>query len=609
FGAAVGYVAYRLLKSIDDTTPAIGQTVTFTIVVTNSGPDIATGVQITDAVPSGFGSITNVSGGATLVGNTLTWSNKTIPVDGTLTFTFQAVVIAGQTVPTSYTNWARVTDSDQWDPDSTPDPTSTTEDDDDDAPLVISDLWLDKSVSDPTPNVGDTVTFSIVVHNDGPADVTGVAVKDVVPSGYSGITAINGGGLLSGSTITWSNLSITSGSFATLTFQAIVDAPTATPSEYLNTAEISASDNFDPDSTPNNNVPSEDDQDTASVSPQVIDVSLVKSISNPTPEIGETVTFTLLVANGGPATATNITVADLVPSGYSYVVGSIAGGTSRSGATPTTGSGLTWTIASLASGANTSLTFQAVVLLTGSYTNYAQITSHTQYDTDSTPGNGQQTPDEDDDSQVTPTPITGTVTGHLYFDRNGDGSQDADGVDNIPGNSDDEVNLANVDVVITPRFGAPFTVSSNASGDWSAVVPTGATTANVDETDPQFTTVIPTGWIQTDGADPTTVTAVGGATVSAGNDGYYLPPALVGNRVWLDENSDGLQNAGEDGIAGLTVAINGTDVYGNSISYTTLTGVDGGYLFRVPAGTYTITVNGGTTPSGMNPTFDPDGTL
>ncbi|MCB9040206.1 MAG: DUF11 domain-containing protein [Lewinellaceae bacterium] len=60
--------------------------------------------------------------------------------------------------------------------------------------------------------MGDVVTFTITVTNQGPGSATGVAVEDYVPNGYSGITAISNGGMFAGGTITWSNLTVAAGS-------------------------------------------------------------------------------------------------------------------------------------------------------------------------------------------------------------------------------------------------------------------------------------------------------------------------------------------------------------------------------------------------------------
>ncbi|MBK8492570.1 MAG: DUF11 domain-containing protein [Saprospirales bacterium] len=100
--------------------------------------------------------------------------------------------------------------------------------------------------------MGDVITFTITVTNDGPDAATGVEVKDYVPAGYSGITAIDNGGTESGGTITWTGLSIPANDFITLTFQVTVDAPTGAPNEYKNVTQVTDSDLLDPDSQPNN---------------------------------------------------------------------------------------------------------------------------------------------------------------------------------------------------------------------------------------------------------------------------------------------------------------------------------------------------------------------
>jgi len=132
----------------------------------------------------------------------------------------------------------------------------------------------------------------------------------------------------------------------------------------------------------------------------VIDVSLDGSISDVTPEIGSTVTFTLTIANpAGFQAANDLVITDIVPTGFSYLPGTITGGTSHNDSSPA-GTGLTWTIASLAAGGNAVLTYQATTLGSGTYDNYVEITSYGQYDFDSRAGNGQQSPDEDDDDTI-----------------------------------------------------------------------------------------------------------------------------------------------------------------------------------------------------------------
>lgn len=64
-------------KSATANTVAIGQTFTYNMLVTNNGPDVATGVSITDSVPAWLTII--AATGATIAGNTYTWSIAQIP--------------------------------------------------------------------------------------------------------------------------------------------------------------------------------------------------------------------------------------------------------------------------------------------------------------------------------------------------------------------------------------------------------------------------------------------------------------------------------------------------------------------------------------------------
>ncbi|WP_299840499.1 hypothetical protein, partial [uncultured Tenacibaculum sp.] len=94
--------------------------------------------------------------------------------------------------------------------------------------------------------------------------------------------------------------------------------------EYINTAEITASDQFDPDSDPtsdantddNGDGISDDDEDSIGVVPEQSDLSIVKVISDSTPNVGNVVTFTVTVTNAGPDPATGVGIRDVVPNGY-----------------------------------------------------------------------------------------------------------------------------------------------------------------------------------------------------------------------------------------------------------------------------------------------------
>ena len=72
-------------------------------------------------------------------------------------------------------------------------------------------------------------------------------------------------------------------------------------------------------STPNNDVPTENDQDAVTPTPKQADLSLSKTISNTTPNVGDVVTFTITVNNAGPDAATGVAIEDAIPNGYSNI--------------------------------------------------------------------------------------------------------------------------------------------------------------------------------------------------------------------------------------------------------------------------------------------------
>lgn len=84
---------------------------------------------------------------------------------------------------------------------------------------------------------------------------------------------------------------------------------------------------------------------------------------------------------------------------------------------------------------------------------------------------------------------------------------------------------------------------------------------------------------------------------------------VIGDRVWLDEDSDGVQDAGESGIPNVVVELRDGVCTPSSTCRTTRTDSEGNYLFaNVAPGSYTVAVISGL-PAGLlaNPTYDENG--
>src|SRR5207253_845856 len=122
------------------------------------------------------------------------------------------------------------------------------------------------------------VTFTITLSNAGPTDASGITVTDQLPAGLTFISATPSTGTYTSGTGVWAVASLASAANATLQILAkVINSGSIT-----NMAEVTASNQPDPDSTPNNHVSTEDDQASVTLSaPVPPNIGLAKSV-NPT---------------------------------------------------------------------------------------------------------------------------------------------------------------------------------------------------------------------------------------------------------------------------------------------------------------------------------------
>ncbi|PZQ23751.1 MAG: proprotein convertase, P [Sphingopyxis macrogoltabida] len=130
-------------------------------------------------------------------------------------------------------------------------------------PANYADLSLTKSVSTSAPGAGASISYTLSVSNAAasPQTATGVAVRDLLPAGFS-FTGATGFGSYNSATGIWTVGSVPPGVTRTLTISGTVAASAG--ATVVNTAEISASSVADIDSTPDNGAAGEDDQASAS---------------------------------------------------------------------------------------------------------------------------------------------------------------------------------------------------------------------------------------------------------------------------------------------------------------------------------------------------------
>lgn len=164
-----------LAKSVAPPAAVEGQSVVYTVVVTNPGPSEATGLVVAEPLTNGLVYASHeVTQGAYASGSGL-WTLGTLGVHAAATLRIQATV-AGGTMDTAITNRARIVAADLPDPDLDNNAAE--------AVLSVSSLTLSK-VSDVAVSVypGDTITYVVVASNSGSQTHAGVALDDAVPPG------------------------------------------------------------------------------------------------------------------------------------------------------------------------------------------------------------------------------------------------------------------------------------------------------------------------------------------------------------------------------------------------------------------------------------------
>ena len=159
-------------KTVNDASPDdFGDQVTFTITVTNAGPDDATGVEVTDLLPSGFTYVSDNPDQGSYDSNTGIWTV------GTILDTDSAVleIVASVNTCCDYANVAEVTDSSTYDPDSVPGSgAGDTRDSQGATPTADPqvDLAADTIVSGPSRTTNTRKGFSVKITNVGEQTVT-----------------------------------------------------------------------------------------------------------------------------------------------------------------------------------------------------------------------------------------------------------------------------------------------------------------------------------------------------------------------------------------------------------------------------------------------------
>lgn len=350
------------VKSVNKTQVQVGEVITYTLEITNTGNFGTDNLVVLDTIPTG----TSFNAG------TLTLDGVTVPAASPLppsgfeagsiaegqtkkiTFNITALSQAAYTTINNtfgtvyrYTPGAGITLNG-----STSSNTVGT--------FVYGNTSIanTKSVNKSFADVGDTLIYTINLRNLGTATATGIVVRDTIPEGT---TFVVNSLAVDGTTISGANPapptgytinSLAPATTLTLTFQVRVNSIPST-----NPVPNSAVFSYDYQTTITNTVIN----DTNQVLTQINNANLntaIKYTDKSYAACGDTISYTIVIPNSGNVTAQDIVLKDTIPSGTTFVANSVyIDSVPKAGADPSAG----FTLPNLAPGTRTTVTFQVRV--------------------------------------------------------------------------------------------------------------------------------------------------------------------------------------------------------------------------------------------------------
>ena len=260
-------------KDVNNTTPNFGDKVEYTITLSNNGVVDAKQVVVVDSLDEG---LTFVSASDNGVWNpfkrTVTWTVDLAKGESKV-FTVIATVSAYGNIPNTV---------------SVGDKSSSVN-------IAVPEIIPGKTVDVENPNFGDTVTYTVVVTNNGVVDAKQVVVRDILDKGLKFVKATGEYTFDEDSrTVTWI-IDLAKGESQTFYVTAVAEA------YGVLTNDVTVGDK------------------TASADVVVPEINPDKTANITNPNFGDNVTYTVTVTNDGIGDANNVVIVDRLGEGLTFV--------------------------------------------------------------------------------------------------------------------------------------------------------------------------------------------------------------------------------------------------------------------------------------------------
>ena len=314
--------AVDLVLTVDDgqTTTAAGDGLVYAVNYQNVGNTTATGVVITQTLPTGtmFDPANSTAGWVeTSPGSGVYQLSVGMLAAGGMGSVDFAVTVNDPVAAglESIADSASITDDGASGADPTP---ANNIDDDIDTLVAAPDLFVTKDDGQSVVTAGDSISYTINYGNDGSQGATGVVLTETLPAGVAfdaanstaGWTETSPGSRVFNLTIG----SLASGQMGSATFAVTVNDPLAAGvDDLVNNVSIADDGTNGPDEDPTDNQDS--DTDTVDAAPDLV---ITKDDGGITTTPGGTVIYTLTYSNIGSQDATGVFITEILPENTTF---------------------------------------------------------------------------------------------------------------------------------------------------------------------------------------------------------------------------------------------------------------------------------------------------
>jgi uncharacterized repeat protein (TIGR01451 family)/fimbrial isopeptide formation D2 family protein len=299
-----------------------GDTISYTLTITNEGTTPAYEVIITDTLPAEVTLVevtsttnpANASVEVTQDGRQLTFVvSELAPDNATMSINVIARVTDSITAGLRFTNTAAITQYDTQPLTGTDrglTPTQRVYTDGQDSVFHTTgqpDLDLTKAASPALVSAGGLITYTISVVNNGDATATGVVITDVVPISTTLVDTDPSPDNISGGVLSWNIGLLDAGQSVVVTMVVRADSAVVSGTIITNTALVTSNEGVT-------------DTDTVTTPTEGnADVEIAKR-NEPADVVlaGEVLTYTLLFTNNGPSDAADVIITDTLPAAVVY---------------------------------------------------------------------------------------------------------------------------------------------------------------------------------------------------------------------------------------------------------------------------------------------------